>query len=149
MSHQPHKTRRFTFTTVGLALGAALLYAACVSQDDAPSLADLSLRDALGLSEEKLRITFQSRFGPEEWLKPYTDVTVEELARSGVKRLAIVSPAFAADCVETLEELAIAARETFTEAGGEDFTVAPCLNASNAGMELIEALTHQELQGWR
>ena len=106
------------------------------------------LREALGYSEERLRITFQSRFGPEEWLRPYTDQTVEALAREGIRRLAIISPAFAADCVETLEELGIAAREIFTHAGGEKFTVIACLNDSDEGSDLIEAITRRELQGW-
>jgi ferrochelatase len=106
------------------------------------------VRDALGWDERRLQITFQSRFGPEEWLQPYTDKTVEALAKSGAKRLAIISPAFATDCVETLEELGIGAREIFEEHGGEKFTVIPCLNDSAAGMGLIENIVRNELQGW-
>ena len=102
----------------------------------------------MGMDEARLKITFQSRFGREEWLKPYTDETAQELARKGVKNLAVISPAFAADCVETLEELGIGLRETFEANGGENFTVVPCLNDSDDGMDVIEAITRRELQGW-
>ncbi len=83
------------------------------------------LQEALGLSSERLVMTFQSRFGPEEWLKPYTDETVEALARRGVKKLAIVAPGFSADCLETLEELDVENREIFMEHGGEKFAYIP------------------------
>jgi ferrochelatase len=106
------------------------------------------LRDRLGLDRERLQITFQSRFGPEEWLGPYTDETVAALATRGVRRLAVISPAFASDCVETLEELAIRASETFAGHGGEHFTVVPCLNDSEPGMELIETIARREMMGW-
>ncbi|MEM8797417.1 MAG: ferrochelatase [Pseudomonadota bacterium] len=108
------------------------------------------MREYLGWGEdgEKLKITFQSRFGPEEWLQPYTDKTVEELARNGVKRLAIVTPGFSSDCVETLEEIAGEAGEIFHEHGGEHFAAIPCLNDSEYGMRVIEALARRELAGW-
>ena len=96
------------------------------------------LREKLGWPEERLRIVFQSRFGGAEWLKPYTDVTIAELAKSGTKRLAVVMPGFAADCLETLEEIAIRGGETFRENGGEDYAAIPCLNDSDPGMRVLE-----------
>ena len=106
------------------------------------------LRERLGWDEQRLRMTFQSRFGREEWLKPYTDATVEELARSGVKNLAIVTPGFSADCVETLEEIAIGVRETFVEHGGQNFAFVPCLNDGDAQIALLVDIAKRELQGW-
>lgn len=106
------------------------------------------LREKLGWSGEKLRLTFQSRFGPEEWLQPYTDKTVEELAKSGVKRLAIINPGFVSDCLETLEEIAGEAGETFHEHGGEKFVHIPCLNDTPDGMRVLETVVRRELQGW-
>jgi len=106
------------------------------------------LRAALGLDDERLFATFQSRFGPEEWLQPYTDATVERLAREGVRRLAVVNPGFASDCLETLEEIAGLAAESFRHHGGEKFAHIPCLNDSEQGMRVIEHLVRRELQGW-
>jgi ferrochelatase len=106
------------------------------------------LRERLGWGEERLQLTFQSRFGREEWLKPYTDATVERLAREGVKNLAIVTPGFAADCVETLEEIDMGARESFLEHGGENFTFVPCLNAGDAHIRLLAEIVRRELAGW-
>ena len=106
------------------------------------------LRERLGLDPQRFRLTFQSRFGPAEWLQPYTDETVKSLARSGVKNLAVVTPGFAADCLETLEEIAGENAEYFKHAGGKNFVSIPCLNASPAGMRLIEHLVRRELQGW-
>jgi ferrochelatase len=106
------------------------------------------LREALGFDEKKLIVTFQSRFGHAEWLQPYTDKTLARLASEGVKRLAVITPGFAADCVETLEEIAIGGGEIFREHGGEQFAVLPCLNDSTAGMEFLAAHVRQELQGW-
>lgn len=106
------------------------------------------LRNALGWDEDKLRITFQSRFGPEEWLQPYTDETVEDLAKQGVKRLAIINPGFVSDCLETLEEIAGEAGEIFHEHGGEQFAHIPCLNDGLGGMRVIEHMVRRELQGW-
>ena len=106
------------------------------------------LREALQWDEARFRVTFQSRFGPKEWLQPYSDVTVRELAEQGVKRLAMVSPGFSADCLETLEEVSIGLRETFLDAGGERFTYIPCLNAGEAHIALLEQLARRELQGW-
>src|SRR5690606_17141941 len=106
------------------------------------------LREKLGWSEEKLRITFQSRFGPEEWLQPYTDKTVEKLAQDGVKRIAVLNPGFVSDCLETLEEIAVEAGESFHHNGGEKFTHIPCLNDSPDGMAVLEKVVRRELGGW-
>ncbi len=106
------------------------------------------LRERLGMSEEQLRLTFQSRFGRTEWIRPYTDETIRSLAANGIKSLAVVTPGFAADCLETLEEIGIAARETFLEHGGQHFSVVPCLNASNEGIAVLERVIRRELQGW-
>ncbi|MBK1793924.1 ferrochelatase [Devosia sp. WQ 349] len=106
------------------------------------------VREYLGWSKEKLMVTFQSRFGPTEWLQPYTDTTLEELPKKGIKKVAILAPAFSADCIETLEEIAIGGKETFLEAGGENYAYIPCLNASDEGMDMIEAMVRRELMGW-
>ena len=106
------------------------------------------LRDRLGFDEKKLITTFQSRFGPEEWLQPYTDKTVEKLAKDGVKTIAVFNPGFVSDCLETLEEIAGEAGEIFRHNGGENFTHIPCLNDSDEGMAVIEAMVRRELQGW-
>jgi ferrochelatase len=106
------------------------------------------LREALGWSKDKLMLTFQSRFGPAEWLKPYTDETVKELARNGVKKIAIITPGFTADCLETIEEIGIENREYFLEHGGESFARIDCLNASPEGMDVIEDVVRRELSGW-
>ena len=106
------------------------------------------LREHLGWSEDFLRLTFQSRFGRAEWLQPYTDETLEALPGEGVTRVVVITPGFAADCVETLEEIAIAGRESFAEAGGTHYAVVPCLNASEPGLDLLEALARRELAGW-
>lgn len=106
------------------------------------------LRKALGMSEERLRMTFQSRFGRTEWLKPYTAETVRELARQGVRRIAAITPGFAADCLETLEEIGVENAGYFREAGGERFAAIPCLNDSPDGIAVIEAVARRELGGW-
>ncbi|MEZ5670606.1 MAG: ferrochelatase [Alphaproteobacteria bacterium] len=106
------------------------------------------LREAMGLDDRALQTTFQSRFGPREWLQPYTDVTLAELARAGVRRVAVITPGFAADCVETLEEIAIRGRETFTEAGGTHYAAVPCLNADDAHVAALAGLIRRELGGW-
>jgi len=102
----------------------------------------------LGLDASKLLLTFQSRFGKAEWLQPYTDKTIEQLAKDGVKRVAVVMPGFAADCLETLEEIAQENAEIFRRSGGEEFSAIPCLNDSDAGMKVICELVLRELQGW-
>ena len=106
------------------------------------------LRDKLGMDENSLRMTFQSRFGKAEWLQPYTDKTVEALAKSGVKNLAIVTPGFSADCLETLEEIAVENGNIFKAHGGVNFAAIPCLNDSDEGMAVIRHIVRRELQGW-
>ena len=106
------------------------------------------LREKLGLPESKFMVTFQSRFGPEEWLQPYTDKTVEKLAQDGIKRIAVMNPGFVSDCLETLEEIAEQAGESFLHNGGEKFTHIPCLNDSADGMAVLENVVRRELQGW-
>lgn len=106
------------------------------------------LRERLGWDEKKLIATFQSRFGAQEWLQPYTDVTVEKLAKDGVKSIAIVNPGFSVDCIETLDEIGREVAETFHHAGGKNFAHIPCLNDSEEGMAVIEALARRELSGW-
>jgi len=106
------------------------------------------LRERLRLDDAKLVMTFQSRFGRAEWLKPYTDATVKALAARGVKNLAVITPGFSADCLETLEEIAGENAEYFHHAGGENFAAIPCLNDSEPGMRVIEAVVRRELQGW-
>jgi ferrochelatase len=106
------------------------------------------LRARLGLDESKFMLTFQSRFGTAEWLQPYTDMTVKALAERGVKNLAVVTPGFSADCLETLEEIAGENAEIFRHHGGKNFAAIPCLNDSDAGMEVIEHVVRRELQGW-
>lgn len=106
------------------------------------------VREKLGWTKEKLQVTFQSRFGPEEWLQPYTDKTVEKLAKDGVKRIAVINPGFVSDCLETLEEIAGEAGEIFHHAGGEKFTHIPCLNDSPGGMKVLEHVVRRELMGW-
>lgn len=106
------------------------------------------VREKLGWEKDRLMVTFQSRFGPEEWLQPYTDKTVEKLAKDGVKRIAVINPGFVSDCLETLEEIAGEAGEIFHHAGGEKFTHIPCLNDSPGGMAVLEHVVRRELMGW-
>ena len=106
------------------------------------------LGDRLARPGMRIVTTFQSRFGRAKWLEPATDQTLVAEATSGTRRLAVAAPGFAADCVETLEELAIAGREQFLEAGGSEYAVLSCLNASAPGMAMIEALVRRELAGW-
>ena len=106
------------------------------------------VRERLKLDDQQFRMTFQSRFGRAEWLKPYTDMTVKALAEEGVKNLAVVTPGFAADCLETLEEIAGENAEFFHDAGGENFRAIPCLNDSEDGMRVIRTVAERELKGW-
>jgi ferrochelatase len=106
------------------------------------------LRAQLGLDEEKLMMTFQSRFGRARWLEPYTIATVKALAKKGLKNLVVLTPGFSADCIETLEEIAIENAHVFKRYGGENFTAIPCLNDSEAGMLMIWQLAMRELKGW-
>jgi ferrochelatase len=113
----------------------------CIATTDA-------LRQRMGLDAGKLLLTFQSRFGFDEWLKPYTDKTIAQLAKDGVRRIAVVMPGFSADCLETLEEIAQENAEIFKHNGGEQFAAIPCLNDSDPGMDVIRQLVLRELQGW-
>ena len=106
------------------------------------------VREHLGWPKEKLMVTFQSRFGSEEWLQPYTAETLDELPKRGIKKIAILAPAFSGDGIETLEELAITGREQFMHGGGEKFAYIPCLNDTDGGMDAIEAVVRRELAGW-
>src|SRR5216683_438821 len=115
--------------------------AQCIATTDA-------LRKRMGLDASKLILTFQSRFGFDQWLKPYTDKTVEKLAKDGIRRIAVVTPGFSADCLETLEEIAQENAEIFKHNGGEQFAAVSCLNDSDPGMDVIRQLVLRELQGW-
>ncbi len=115
--------------------------AQCIATTDA-------LRKRMGLDASKLKLTFQSRFGFDAWLQPYTDKTMEQLAKDGVRRIAVVTPGFSADCLETLEEIAQQNAEIFKHNGGEHFAAIPCLNDSDPGMDVIRQLVLRELQGW-
>lgn len=106
------------------------------------------LREKMKLSPEQLQVVFQSRFGRAEWLQPYAQGTIEGLPAKGVKNLVMIMPGFSADCVETLEEVAIGLDETFKHAGGANFSAVPCLNDSPASIGMLEILVRQELQGW-
>jgi ferrochelatase len=106
------------------------------------------VRERLGIGDDKFLLSFQSRFGLAEWLTPYTDATVKGLAERGVRNLAVVMPGFAADCLETLEEIAVENAGIFRRHGGEKFAAIPCLNDSEEGMTLLRHLTERELQGW-
>ena len=106
------------------------------------------IRKALGLSADEASVVFQSRFGKAEWLQPYAQDTVENLPAQGIKNLLMISPGFASDCVETLEELAIGLKETFMERGGKNFAVVPCLNASKPSIAMLAEIARNELQGW-
>jgi ferrochelatase len=107
------------------------------------------LKERLGWDDTQIVTTFQSRFGPEEWLQPYTVKEVARLAKEdGKKRIAVIAPAFSADCIETLEEINEEIRESFEHAGGEDFTYIPCLNDSDAHIEALSKIIETNLQGW-
>ncbi len=106
------------------------------------------LREALGWAPERMPVAFQSLFGRAEWLQPYTEPTLVKLAEGGMKRVAVLMPGFSADCIETLEEIAIEARESFLAAGGTDFAALPCLNASADGMDMLRSILSEELAGW-
>ncbi|MFT9015573.1 MAG: ferrochelatase [Acetobacter sp.] len=108
----------------------------------------VALRAALGMDETTLPMTFQSRFGPAKWLEPYTAPFIKALPARGITRIAVVMPGFMADCLETLDEIGNEVREEFMAAGGESFTLIPCLNDSPASIDLLEKLARRELAGW-
>jgi ferrochelatase len=106
------------------------------------------LKERLGWADTEITTTFQSKFGPEEWLQPYTVEEVARLAESGKKRIAVCAPAFSADCIETLEEINEEIRESFEEAGGENFCYIPCLNDDDAHIAALSAVIEQNVMGW-
>jgi ferrochelatase len=106
------------------------------------------LRERLGWDKSQIVTTFQSKFGPEEWLKPYTVEEVARLAEAGKKRIAVIAPAFSADCIETLEEINEEIKESFEEAGGEEFTYIPCLNDEAAHISALADVIDVNLSGW-
>jgi ferrochelatase len=106
------------------------------------------LKERLGWDESDITTTFQSVFGPEEWLKPYTVEEVARLAESGKKNIAVIAPAFSADCIETLEEIQEEIQEAFVEAGGESFTYIPCLNDEDAHIDALIGVAQRNLGGW-
>ena len=106
------------------------------------------LRERLNLGPDKLQVVFQSRFGKAEWLQPYAQDTVEALPGQGIRKLVMIAPGFASDCVETLEEVAIGLKETFKEKGGEQFSLVPCLNDADPSIAMMETIVRNELKGW-
>ncbi len=106
------------------------------------------LKERLGWDDTQIVTTFQSRFGPEEWLQPYTVEEVARLAEAGKKNIAVCAPAFSADCIETLEEINEEIKESFEEAGGEHFTYIPCLNDDDAHMDALAGIVQRNLRGW-
>jgi ferrochelatase len=106
------------------------------------------LKEALGWDDTDIKTTFQSKFGPEKWLQPYTVEEVARLAEGGQKNIAIMSPAFSSDCVETLEEINEEIYESFEEAGGETFTYIECLNDSADHIKMMMGILKNELAGW-
>lgn len=107
-----------------------------------------ALRRALGLRPDELPMSYQSRFGREPWLTPYTEARVEAMAAGGLRRLAVICPAFFSDCIETLDEIGHELRERFLAAGGEALTLVPCLNSSAEALGVLAALVRRELAGW-
>ncbi|MFT8516744.1 MAG: ferrochelatase [Acetobacter persici] len=107
-----------------------------------------ALREALGMDEATLPLTFQSRFGPTRWLEPYTAPFIAGLPEKDVKRIAVITPGFMTDCIETLDEIGNEVCEDFLKAGGEEFTLIPCLNDSVEAIDVLERLARQELAGW-
>jgi ferrochelatase len=106
------------------------------------------LAQELGLSADEFKVTFQSRFGRAQWLRPYTEPTLQDLAAAGLERVDVICPGFPVDCLETLEEIAMEAREAFLEAGGREFHYIPCLNASEGGVQALMGVALRHLQGW-
>ena len=94
-------------------------------------------------TQVKIKTTFQSRFGPQEWLQPYTDKTLESLPKDGKKNILVICPGFSSDCVETLEEISIQGKESFIKSGGENFDVVPCLNDNDDHITLLKYLTEK------
>ncbi|MDG1678101.1 MAG: ferrochelatase [Tateyamaria sp.] len=106
------------------------------------------LKERLGWKDTEIKTTFQSKFGPEEWLQPYTVEEVARLAEQGKKNIAVCAPAFSADCIETLEEINEEIKESFEEAGGQNFTYIPCLNSDPAHIDALSAVIEENVKGW-
>ena len=106
------------------------------------------LKEELKWPDDKILVTFQSRFGPEPWLQPYTDKTIIELAKSGKKRIAVIAPGFISDCLETLEEIQIQYKELFIENGGEDLVYIPCLNSNDDQINMLQSIVKENILGW-
>lgn len=106
------------------------------------------LKEELGWGDDDIKVTFQSKFGPEQWIEPYTVEEVARLAGAGKKNIAIIAPAFSSDCVETLEEINEEIKESFEEAGGDTFTYIPCLNDSDEHIDVLVGVLKNELSGW-
>jgi ferrochelatase len=106
------------------------------------------LRESLGLSDEEAIISFQSRFGKAEWLKPYTAPLLEKLGHSATPRVDIFCPGFPADCLETLEEIAMEGKEIFQHAGGKDYFAIPCINSHPEWISAMQNIVEENLQGW-
>ncbi len=106
------------------------------------------LAERLGLAADDYVVTFQSRFGKAKWLEPYTEPTLRALAQKGEQRVDVVCPGFVADCIETLEEIAMEGRQAFLESGGKEFNYIPCLNDDSRWIRALSELTLQHLQGW-
>ncbi len=106
------------------------------------------LKKAMGDEGYKLHMTYQSRFGKAEWLQPYTDKTLQKLAEDGVQNIAVITPGFAADCLETLEEISMENKEVFINAGGKNFEAIPCLNDSDDAIKMMRTLVLRDLNGW-
>jgi ferrochelatase len=116
-------------------------------QEECRSTAQL-LADRLGLTPERYRLTFQSRFGRAQWLQPYTEPTLIELARQGYKHVQLICPGFPGDCIETLEEINQEVRAAYLQAGGQRFDYIPCLNDSPEGIQALVEIARHQLQGW-
>jgi ferrochelatase len=106
------------------------------------------LAEKLGLKDNEYMVTFQSRLGPKEWLKPYTDHSLETLGKAGIKSVQVVCPGFSSDCLETLEEIAMENRDVFLEAGGQDYAYIPCLNDSQPHVQLMQELVEEHTSNW-
>jgi len=106
------------------------------------------LAEALGLTKDQYKLTFQSRFGKAKWLEPYTEPTLVAMAQQGVKKVDVICPGFTGDCLETLEEIQQEAKEAFEHAGGEKFSYIPCLNNSPAWIDALAAISLDHMQGW-
>ena len=106
------------------------------------------LANELGLDASQWQFSFQSRLGPKDWLRPYTDETLAALAAEGVHNVQVLCPGFSVDCLETLEEIAMENRDVFLEAGGRQYGYIPCLNDEAAHIDMLAGLVGRHLQGW-